>query len=1006
MTAIPELEARYSANIIQFDREIRRMQSINARAANKILADHKASAAKVNQTWGNANIGQSLRRSIGGGLAGLKGDLAGLSGMLAASLSVGAAIGLADTYTEFAGALKTAGLEGANFAAVQDHLFETANRNGVAISSLGGLYRNLSIAATQLGASQGTVLELVDSITAAVRSSAAPTAAAEGALTQFGQALINGKVQAEEWASIRDALPTAVQAMANASSRFKGDIGALNMAIKAGTVTSQELLQMMVASRTELEGRAAAAPLTVGKSFEVLKNKMVEAIGATDATWGITARLTEAIVWLSENLDTVASSLGVVALVLSATMAPAVGRTAIALATMTAATTVSGVRMLAQVPAMLAFSASLQGITVGAAAARTGLQLLTSATGIGLIVTALTAVVGFFAVKSYKAAEATRQFRAELQTASDALQAKKAAATEARQATGQFTADELKAITATANLTGRVDLLASAYGRMALQAWEAARAAAAASLADANHKRRVAQVDRETTESRTTRRAQGPGYYGTADGRQAPPPGLDRVVRGAVAADPAVVAARNAEQQAIDLQAAARAEVERVAADARRAGGVESYYTAPTTTSAGGKTGGGGGSSGPTAADRAKNADDALYAAQAELAQATRAMAVTVDERHTAALAQLDADRADATREIARRVTDNEIDAATGVRLNAIEDQITAAHKDVENARHQEEVQARNRYLADQERNATLSRITLEEDAANYLAQTATTMDERHRHEREALSARERADDLSFAASQETLRLELVKQSATQAEIDLILARNQAARDASKAQARGQLSSTQDRENGPNNLREWATGFAEATAQGQTFNQQLMGIAQGGINDLSDGITDAIMGAKSFGEAISDMAKSVIASLIKMAVQFLIFEALGRAFGVPGLGRAAIGLTTPNVGKNAAGTNNWRGGLTSVNEKGPEIMNLPNGTQIIPHRLAKDAFKEAPGGRKSAPIVINTTVNANGAFIEPTIKGWIAQSNIEALQMGAKVQDRQQRQKARQRLGH
>lgn len=58
-----------------------------------------------------------------------------------------------------------------------------------------------------------------------------------------------------------------------------------------------------------------------------------------------------------------------------------------------------------------------------------------------------------------------------------------------------MTAEEMKALEATAKLTGRVDLLTSAYGRMALAAWEAARAAAAASLEQATSDRVTAQRD-------------------------------------------------------------------------------------------------------------------------------------------------------------------------------------------------------------------------------------------------------------------------------------------------------------------------------------------------------------------------------------------------------------------------------------------------------------------------------------------------------------------------------
>lgn len=40
------------------------------------------------------------------------------------------------------------------------------------------------------------------------------------------------------------------------------------------------------------------------------------------------------------------------------------------------------------------------------------------------------------------------------------------------------------------------------------------------------------------------------------------------------------------------------------------------------------------------------------------------------------------------------------------------------------------------------------------------------------------------------------------------------------------------------------------------------------------------------------------------------------------------------------VGNNAGGTDDWRGGLTWVGEKGPELLNLPGGSQIIPNNSA------------------------------------------------------------------
>lgn len=62
-------------------------------------------------------------------------------------------------------------------------------------------------------------------------------------------------------------------------------------------------------------------------------------------------------------------------------------------------------------------------------------------------------------------------------------------------------------------------------------------------------------------------------------------------------------------------------------------------------------------------------------------------------------------------------------------------------------------------------------------------------------------------------------------------------------------------------------------------------------------------------------------------------------------------------LSLPSLG-NATGTPYWRGGYTRVNERGGEIMNLPSGTQIIPH----DVSVKATGGRS---VTVNVNIQGN-----------------------------------------
>lgn len=57
--------------------------------------------------------------------------------------------------------------------------------------------------------------------------------------------------------------------------------------------------------------------------------------------------------------------------------------------------------------------------------------------------------------------------------------------------------------------------------------------------------------------------------------------------------------------------------------------------------------------------------------------------------------------------------------------------------------------------------------------------------------------------------------------------------------------------------------------------------------------------------------------------------------------------------------KNATGTNYFEGGLTHVNENGGEIMNLPSGTQIIPHDVSTKMSSQG------VSIVNNINIDGN-----------------------------------------
>ena len=79
-------------------------------------------------------------------------------------------------------------------------------------------------------------------------------------------------------------------------------------------------------------------------------------------------------------------------------------------------------------------------------------------------------------------------------------------------------------------------------------------------------------------------------------------------------------------------------------------------------------------------------------------------------------------------------------------------------------------------------------------------------------------------------------------------------------------------------------------------------------------------------------------------------------------FGTVGkfLGTVGTGMKAAGIGHNASGTPYWRGGLTSINERGGEIVDLPSGTRIIPHDVS---VKQQ--GNKQNTVYVYVTVQGN-----------------------------------------
>jgi phage-related minor tail protein len=184
------------------------------------------------------------------------------------------------------------------------------------------------------------------------------------------------------------------------------------------------------------------------------------------------------------------------------------------------------------------------------------------------------------------------------------------------------------------------------------------------------------------------------------------------------------------------------------------------------------------------------------------------------------------------------------------------------------------------------------------------------------------------------------------------------------------------------------------------SAQAQFYRQQLQ--INEAIRQFTDTSKDTLKGfASDFRSALQSGASAweafqaagvnalnkIADKLMNMAIDNLWANAFGGSsggglLGLLGLGGSglnangsiagAIGPTSvgglPLVGANANGTDNWRGGLTSINERGGEIVNLPSGAQVIPHDISMRmaAGNDNGGGQQSVHVTFGVSMDDDG----------------------------------------
>lgn len=244
------------------------------------------------------DIGGGARKSADG-VEFLKKALA----TLGAVITAGELVRLLDTFTNLQNRLRATGLEAQNLTAVYQQLLGVANSTRQSFEGTVETYGRLANSAKDMGLSQQELIDFTKSLNQAIALSGASATEAQAGMIQLAQGMASGVLRGDELNSVLEQLPTVADVIAKQLNVTRGQLRKMG---EDGKITADIIFDAFQNARGELEERFGKAVPTIGQSFQVLKNNVIDMVGRFDQATGASEAISRALLFVSENLDTIA----------------------------------------------------------------------------------------------------------------------------------------------------------------------------------------------------------------------------------------------------------------------------------------------------------------------------------------------------------------------------------------------------------------------------------------------------------------------------------------------------------------------------------------------------------------------------------------------------------------------------------------------------------------------------------------------------------------------------
>lgn len=255
---------------------------------------------------GSLDFRLNLLANTAGLQQGMNGAKFAVNALVAAMAAVGVGLSVqglaqaADSYTNLSARINIATKDGGSFNQAMAGVHQVALATNSNLTTTADLFTRLNAVGKEMGITQKQALDLTKTVTQAIKIGGGSAEAADGAVTQFIQAMQGGVLRGEEFNSIMEGGYGLAEALARGLGVTTGE---LRKMAEAGELSSERVVKALQSQSASVQATYDKFPTTISNALQRISTSWEILIGKMDQANGASSTVAQWLVLLADNIS-------------------------------------------------------------------------------------------------------------------------------------------------------------------------------------------------------------------------------------------------------------------------------------------------------------------------------------------------------------------------------------------------------------------------------------------------------------------------------------------------------------------------------------------------------------------------------------------------------------------------------------------------------------------------------------------------------------------------------